>query len=119
MRLLLDAHLSGRVIGRRLSTKGHDVLALNERPDLEGIDDVEVLELATGHGRILITHNVRDFPDILRERAEAGRQHAGCLVLVGIRLDQFGLLISSIEAALAAGPDQTGWVNRALLVGKG
>jgi len=119
MRLCLDAHLSGRVVGRHLRGKKHDVFALDEHPDLEGIDDPEVLALATSDHRILVTHNVRDFPEILREWAEAGQAHSGCIVLVGIQLDQFSLLIRSIEAALEAGPDQDGWVNRSLLVGRG
>lgn len=119
MRLLLDAHLSGRVIGRHLREKGHDVYALDEHRELEGIDDEELLALATDENRILVTHNVKDFPDILRGWAEEGRSHAGCIVIVGIQLDQFALLIRATEAAIDAGPDQEGWVNRSLLVGRG
>jgi hypothetical protein len=78
-----------------------------------------VFGLAGEQGRLLVTHNVRHLPDILRERAEAGRDHAGCIILVGIRLDQFGQLIRAIDTALVAGPDQQGWVNRSILVGRG
>ena len=35
----------------------------------------EVLALATSDHRILVTHNVRDFPEIVREWAEAGQAH--------------------------------------------
>ena len=119
MRLLLDAHLSGRVVGRHLRQQGHDVLALDERRDLEGLDDPDVLELATKEeGRILLTHNVKDFPDILRDWADEGREHAGCIILVGIPLSQFGQLIRSIEAALACTPAQQGWHNRSAFVGR-
>jgi predicted nuclease of predicted toxin-antitoxin system len=119
MRLLLDAHLSGKVIGRHLRRGGHDVFALDERQDLEGIDDPEVLALAASENRILVTHNVKDFPDILRDWAEEGRPHSGCIVVVGIELDRFALLISAIEAALETGTKQEAWVNRWLLVGRG
>jgi hypothetical protein len=119
VRLLLDAHFSGRVIGRRLRRGGHDVFALDERQDLEGIDDPEVLALATSEDRILVTHNVKDFPDILRDWAEEGRQNGGCIVVVGIELDQFALLFRAIEAALETGPKQEAWVNRWVLVGRG
>jgi predicted nuclease of predicted toxin-antitoxin system len=118
MRLLLDAHLSGRVIGRHLREQGHDVLALDEHKNLEGLDDPDVLELAAKESRILLTHNVKDFPDILRDWADEAREHAGCIVLVGIQLSQFGHLIRSIEAALASGSDQQAWLNRSVLIGR-
>jgi hypothetical protein len=118
MRLLLDAHLSGRVVGRHLREQGHDVLALDEQKNLEGLDDPDVLELATQEGRILLTHNVKDFPDILRDWADEGREHAGCIILVGIQLGQFGQLTRSINAALAGASEQHDYVNRSMLVGR-
>lgn len=118
MRLLLDAQFSGRVIGRNLRGQSHDVFALDEHAELEGVDDPEVLALAAQDGRILITHNVQDFPDVLREWAEAGREHAGCIILAGIRLDQFGLLIRCIEVAIDRVPNQQRWLNRSMQVGR-
>ena len=118
MRLLLDAQLSGNVIGHRLRQQGHDVVALTDHPELEGIDDSEVLALATADNRIVITHNVKDFPDILRDWAEEGRTHAGCIVLVGIRLNEFGVLMRAIEAALKAQSDQREWINGSVMVGR-
>jgi hypothetical protein len=119
VRLLLDAHISGRVIGRRLREAGHDVLALDEWRHLDGIDDDHVLELAATQHRILITHNVQDFPDILREWAETGREHAGCVIVVGIRLHDFGLLLRAVEAAVETDPDQDGWLERCVFAGRG
>lgn len=104
--------MSSRAVGRPLRERGHDIFALDEHADLEGLDDTDLLELATSEGRILVTHNVRDFPDILRAWAEAGRDHAGCVIVVGIPLNQFGPLFEAIEAALAQEPDQAGWINR-------
>ena len=117
MRLLLDAHLSGRVVGRHLREHGHDVLALDEHESLEGLDDPDVLDLGTKEG-VLLTHNVKDFPDILRDWADEGREHAGCIILVGIQLGQFGHLIRAIDAALACASDQEGWLDRSVLVGR-
>ena len=76
MRLLLDAHVSGPCIGRWLEAEGHDVRALDQDPMLEGMDDEEVLSAAAADERILVTHNTRDFPAILREWAAAQRPHA-------------------------------------------
>ncbi len=93
-------------------------MALNGHRGLEGLDDPNVLELAAQEGRVLLTHNVRDFPDILRDWADEGQEHAGCIILVGIQLGQFGQLIRSIEAALTSASDQKDWLNRAVQVGR-
>ncbi len=109
MRLLLDAHVSGRVIARRLRERGHDVRAVNEGPQLDGWDDAPLLELAAAEGRVMITFNVKDFPRICSEWAGAGKHHAGCLILVGIDHGEFGTVLRVIDAALTARPDPAEW----------
>jgi nucleoside-diphosphate-sugar epimerase len=84
VRLLLDAHVSGLGVGRRLEKRGHDVRALDREPGLEGLDEEEVLALATANRRILVTHNIVDLPEILREWAGGGRSHAGVILVYGI-----------------------------------
>ncbi len=106
------------MIGKRLRELDHDVFALDEHPELEGLGDIDLLELATNQSRILITHNVQDFPDILRSWAEGGRDHSGCVIVVGIALDQFGMLLAAIGAASAQEPHQDGWVNRAVFAAR-
>lgn len=83
MRLLLDAHVSGPRVGKRLEARGHDVRALDQEPALEGLDDEEVLATAASEQRILVTHNIRDFPSILREWAAVQRSHAGVILVYG------------------------------------
>jgi hypothetical protein len=73
VRLLLDAHVSGPTMGRRLTASGHDVRALDQEPALERLDDDDVRALAAGERRILVTHNVADFPRIVRDSAASGR----------------------------------------------
>lgn len=107
MRLLLDAHISGRAVADRLRERSHDVRAADEERALDGWDDEQLLELASSEERIMVTFNVRDFPRIVGEWAAAGRHHAGCLIIV--RLDEFGTIIRTIEAALATRPDQADW----------
>lgn len=109
MRLLLDAHVSGRVIARRLRERGHDVRAANEEPQLDGWEDEALLELAAAEGRILITFNVKDFPRICVRWAEAGQHHAGCLILVGIDHGEFGTILRVLDAAFAARPAPEDW----------
>ena len=73
--------------------------------------DERLLDLATADGRIMITFNVRDFARIATEWAAAGRLHAGCLLIVGIDHNEFGLILHVIEHALAARPDQAAWID--------
>jgi predicted nuclease of predicted toxin-antitoxin system len=61
LRLLLDAHVSGRRIGVALRARGHDVLAVNEERGLDGRPDEELMELASVQRRILVTFDVADF----------------------------------------------------------
>jgi hypothetical protein len=109
VRLLLDAHVSGPNIGRRLTANGHDVRALDQEPALEGLDDDDVLALAAGGQRILVTHNVADFPRILREWAAGGRAHAGVILVYGIDHSEFGLIARGIERWLELRPDPAAW----------
>ena len=109
MRLLLDAHVSGPNVGRRLEQNGHDVRAVDQERALEGLDDDEVLALATSEQRILVTHNVADFPRILRDWAAAQRAHAGVILVYGIDHSEFALIVRGIERWLQLRPDQEDW----------
>jgi hypothetical protein len=109
VRLLLDAHVSGVRVGRRLEAAGHDFRALDQEPDLEGLDDDAVLALAAHDRRILVTHNVADFPQILRAWAEAGRSHAGVLLVYGIGHAEFDLVARGVKGWLDLRPAQDEW----------
>ena len=109
MRLLLDAHVSGPNVGRRLERHGHDVRALDQERALEGLDDDEVLALATSEHRILVTHNVADFPRILRDWAAAQRPHAGVILVYGIDHSEFALIACGIQRWLELRPDPSDW----------
>lgn len=111
-RLLLDAHLSGRAIGRALRERGHDVRALDAEKKLEGLRDEDVLELAISEERVLITANVADFLPLLGDLAESGRSHPGCILIPNsFRNDDFGSLISAIDRELReVSPGE--WTNR-------
>lgn len=114
MRLLLDANLSGRRLGRPLRDDGHDVVALSERLELEGLADPEVLALAAAEGRILVTRNSRDFAPLLRDWAEAGRSHAGCILIWTLRHDEFGPILQGLRHLLDGRPDRSAWVDLAV-----
>ena len=112
MRILLDAHVSGRAVGRALTEVGHDVRALDSEIELEGLSDPEVLELAATESRVLVTANVRDFEPLLREWAGEGRPHPGVILIPpSVRNEDFGVLISGVQTTMGD-TTQEGWMNR-------
>jgi len=116
VRLLLDAHVSGRNIGEPLARSGHDVRALDREPALEGLDDSSVLGVGSAEGRILISFNVADFPTIMREWALASRTHAGVMLVYGIDHSEFILVARGLERWLAAYAEQSDWTDRAVVI---
>jgi hypothetical protein len=70
-----------------------------------------VLALATTERRILVTHNVADFPRILREWAAAQRSHASVILVYGINHSEFALIARGVERWLQLRPDQADWTD--------
>ena len=118
MRLLLDAHVSGRRIGAALRELGHDVRAVDDTRELDGSADEDLLQLALDEGRVLVTLDAADFPRIAREWAEAGRAHCGCAVLVRFRHHEFGAIIRAVQAAFEARPAAADWSGRVVFVSR-
>ena len=112
MRILLDAHVSGRAVGKALIESGHDVRALDSEIELEGLSDLKVLELAATESRVLVTANIRDFEPLLREWAGEDRTHPGVILIPpSVRNEDFGILISGVQKTIAD-TTQEGWMNR-------
>jgi hypothetical protein len=109
VRLLLDANLSPARIGAPLRERGHDVRALAAEPELEGLADELVLEFAARDGRILVTRNGRDFAPICRAWAEAGRQHAGVMLVWRFSTRQFGEIVEGVSDWLEQIPAESDW----------
>jgi predicted nuclease of predicted toxin-antitoxin system len=109
LRLLLDANLSPRGVAARLREAGHDVLALAEDAAFEGLPDPQVLELAASEQRVLITRNSRDFAPLARQWAEAGRSHAGIILIWTLDHSQFAEIAAGIERQLQQRPSQEQW----------
>lgn len=109
VKLLLDENISPRV-AIALRADGNDVVHLRERGRL-GIPDPEVLELAFGEDRALVTANVGDF----RKLAAARDLHAGIVLLLdgGLRRDEQLEVLRRVIVALEADVEL---VNRALTV---
>ncbi|MGI8860672.1 MAG: DUF5615 family PIN-like protein [Rubrobacteraceae bacterium] len=112
IRLLLDAHISGRVVGRALEEAGHDVYALDSEKELEGMKDPDVLELAISEGRVLVTANVSDFMALITELNVSGRSHTGCVCVPrSISNEEFGVIITGVSSTVED-TSQEEWIDR-------
>lgn len=103
MRLLLDEHYSPQ-IARQLRGRGHDVVAVGERPDLVGLADSELLERMAGEGRVILSENAVDFVVLAEQAALAGQEHAGIMLTSPRRMPRrkgtIGLFVRTLDAFL-------------------
>lgn len=118
MRILLDAHVSGRHIGRPLRKAGHDALALDGDAVLSRLADGDVFALAAREERIVVTYNVSDFAGLPRQWAEARRSHAGLILVPDAHIGA-GAILRRLEQLFAAHPDQDDWIDRVAFVSRG
>ncbi len=118
MRLLLDAHISGPRIAGALRERGHDVRAADEERDLDGWADEELLALAAAEERVMVSFDVKDFPDIARRWAEAGRPHAGLAIVVGIDHGEFGTILRVLETLFEERAEPGQWSERTCFVSR-
>jgi predicted nuclease of predicted toxin-antitoxin system len=119
LRLLLDAHISGPRIAAALRERGHDVRAADEERELDGWADEELLEMATAEGRVMVTFDVKDFPDIARRWAEADRPHAGLAIVVGIDHGEFGALLQALGEVFGERAEVDDWREYTCFVSRG
>ncbi|ABG04556.1 hypothetical protein Rxyl_1594 [Rubrobacter xylanophilus DSM 9941] len=118
MRLILDAHVSGPVVGEALKREGHDIFAVDQRPDLEGLSDENLLALAVEEGRVLVTANVRHFLPLLRQMSVRGESHPGCILIPrSVRSEDFGAIINGTLKLLEC-TSQEDWIDRVAWIPK-
>lgn len=102
--LLLDEMISP-TLAQNLRAAGFDVVAISANPSLRGTSDPEVLELATREGRVLVTHNVKDFALLAASWAAEGRTHTGMLFISAKSFpsgrSQLGRLAAALEGRWA------------------
>jgi predicted nuclease of predicted toxin-antitoxin system len=107
VRLLLDEHLPPR-IAVQLRRRGHDVVAVVERPDLHRAADTTLWASARAERRMIVTRDVSDFMRLALQDAAIGRPHPGLVLIHHRRFPrgsrQVGRLVASLGALLAANP---------------
>jgi predicted nuclease of predicted toxin-antitoxin system len=110
LRLFLDLQISGRAFGVPLRADGHDVLVGTEDPRHHGTPDADLLRIATRLGRIMVTFDI-DYVPLAREWGYEGWEHAGILLVVGMRTNEYGPALRAIRAQLNTLPKQEQWRN--------
>lgn len=84
LKLLLDEHISPRVaqgLHRRNRLLTVHCIAGWENGRFLGQDDSACLEHAAEHGLTLVTYDRRTIPPLLKDWAEAGREHGGVVFI--------------------------------------
>jgi hypothetical protein len=76
--LLLD-EMHAPAVAEALRRRGHDVLAVAERPDLRALSDEELFAWAGEESRRLVTENVKDFRRLLLRTEDSPRRRPGLL----------------------------------------
>ncbi len=74
MKLLLD-EMWAPAIAEALRNRGHEVVAVAERPDLRGLPDEAIFAAAEAEGRVIVTENVVDYRPLAADAMRAGRSH--------------------------------------------
>lgn len=111
--LLLDADLSSHTLIRLLTERGHEVVAAGLVNELKQLDDPVLFAVAQEQRRVVITHNVHDFPDILRAWADAGRSHHGC-ILSFLPTNAYGEMIRRLDRWFQQFPSANDWIDRSV-----
>lgn len=78
VKLCLDEHYSPQ-IADQLRRAGHDVTSVEERPELVGLPDSELLAAVEAEQRALLTENVRDVAPLIALPAANGESHHGVI----------------------------------------
>lgn len=110
MKLLLDEMFSAE-IAAQLRRRGHDVLAVHERRDLQELPDPDLFRAAQADERILVTENGSDFLYLDRTYRQQGKPHHGLILTTHHRFDRrgsrgIGHLVLALDALLRT---REGW----------
>lgn len=103
IRLYLDEDAMDRDLIRALEARGVDAESVLES-EMVGYSDLEQLEYAASHGRVLYTCNVGDFHQLHWEYMNTQRTHSGIILVpqqrysVGEQLRRVLALVSSLSA---------------------
>lgn len=116
MRLCLDEHYSAH-IARALRERGHEVSAVQERPELRGLGDRELLATLQTERSALLTENAADFMPIVHDLAARGEAHWGVVFRSPESMPRgrgtIGVFVEALDRLLNERPAEDGLLNQA------
>jgi hypothetical protein len=108
VKLLLDEMYPSR-LAEALREGGVDAEGVDERGPLRGLADEELLVVAAGEGRALVSENVADFMRLYGEWGAAGRGHAGIVIALSSRFTRtpagYEVLVGALVELCAQRPE--------------
>lgn len=114
MRLVLD-ELYTQAIAAGLRERGHDVISVHERADLEGLDDAQLFASMAVERRAIVTENWADYQQELTKAAASGQDHYGVLFTSPNRMPRsrqtIGLYIRVLDDLLQRHPAEDALLN--------
>lgn len=110
MKLLLD-EMYPSVVAERLRGRGHDVVAVTERPELRSLVDVDVFRVSQDERRAVVTENVADFVGIADRLDEHAQTHFGLVLIDPVKYRRghprtIGRLVTQLGRLLRDHPGQ-------------
>lgn len=107
MRLLLDEHYAPE-IAEQLRRRGHDVVAVKERPQLIGRSDRVQFSGLPAERRAIVTEDVGDYRPLVASAVRRGQTTFGLLCVNPRRFPrrrgEIGRLVAALDAFLRANP---------------
>lgn len=87
-------------IARELRERGHDVVAVKERPELIGLADRDLVRRKATERRAIVTSDVDDFAEVAGRFARSGEDHYGMLFTSDTRLPRSKAAIPFVARVL-------------------
>lgn len=116
MKLLVD-EMWPATLAEELRRRGHDVVAVGERPDLAHRSDDAIFAHAAKEGRVVFTENVPDFVPLATGVLSTGGTFPGLLLTSNAAWPRgnprtLGRAVHVLDAFLAAHPSDTALQGR-------
>lgn len=116
MRLLVD-EMWPATLAEQLRRRGHDAVAVTERPDLAHRSDDVIFDQAGSEGRVVFTENVPDFVPLAIGVLSAGGTFPGLLLTSNAAWPRgnprtLGRVVRALDAFLSAHPSDTALQGR-------
>jgi hypothetical protein len=114
VRLLLD-ELYSKQIAVQLRARGHDVVSVKERDDLEGLLDEQLFQLMPGEQRAILTENWADYDRLLQQATAEGMTHYGVIFSSRRQLprsrETIGIYVRVLDDFLTRNPAEDALLN--------